>query len=289
MKSSVCAVIVTYHPDLNLKRALALLQPQVQWIVLVDNHSTRDELAWIRVIAVEHEAHLIENSENYGIGTALNQGVRWASEKEGCEFVLFFDQDSYVSPEFVAESIATYEIGSEKMRIVATTPRIVNRESGKSEPPVTFGGRMLVAQTSGSLMPIAQFSGGNMYREDLFIDYVDYEYCLRMVSAGWDLAYCPTAVLYHQPGNIIYKRLLGRTIATYNYSGLRQYYLLRNGLWTVWKYRSISSWSRYEASRILTGFARVLLLEPNRWTNTKMWTLALADLLRGRLGKCSYR
>jgi rhamnosyltransferase len=257
--------------------------------VLVDNHSTRDELAWIRVIAVEHEAHLIENSENYGIGTALNQGVRWASEKEGCEFVLFFDQDSYVSPEFVAESIATYEIGSEKMRIVATTPRIVNRESGKSEPPVTFGGRMLVAQTSGSLMPIAQFSGGNMYREDLFIDYVDYEYCLRMVSAGWDLAYCPTAVLYHQPGNIIYKRLLGRTIATYNYSGLRQYYLLRNGLWTVWKYRSISSWSRYEASRILTGFARVLLLEPNRWTNTKMWTLALADLLRGRLGKCSYR
>jgi rhamnosyltransferase len=148
MKSSVCAVIVTYHPDLNLKRALALLQPQVQWIVLVDNHSTRDELAWIRVIAVEHEAHLIENSENYGIGTALNQGVRWASEKEGCEFVLFFDQDSYVSPEFVAESIATYEIGSEKMRIVATTPRIVNRESGKSEPPVTFGGRMLVAQTS---------------------------------------------------------------------------------------------------------------------------------------------
>ena len=125
------------------------------------------------------------------------------------------------------------------------------------------------------------------YREDLFIDYVDYEFCLRLASRGWRIACCESAVLYHDPGNAKQLSILGiRKVTVSNYSPLRKYYLMRNGIWTIRKYRSVyPEWASEQTWRILKGVLRVLLLEKKRASTLMMWLRAISDVVRSKSGK----
>ena len=48
----------------------------------------------------------------------------------------------------------------------------------------------MVAITSGSLMPVEIFDRCGWFEEDLIIDRVDDEYCLRVRSMGYTIALC---------------------------------------------------------------------------------------------------
>ncbi|MBK6958187.1 MAG: glycosyltransferase [Nitrosomonas sp.] len=78
--SSICAVVVTYHPDLvELENLLLALTKQVTVTVIVDNGSSKDSVNWI-------EAHQQENivflslSDNFGVAEAHNHAIRWAQK-----------------------------------------------------------------------------------------------------------------------------------------------------------------------------------------------------------------
>ncbi len=287
MNAEVCAAIVTYYPTDELERALGILRPQVGRLVVVDNHSPETTLEKLRVLAEKFDFHLIQNPDNYGIGTALNQAIAWANEHEDCEFVLFFDQDSFASDTFVSEMLAEYRNHSERERIFLVTPRIIHRRTGETYAHPAYHGKYLVAQTSGSLITKRVFAEEGLYREDLFIDYVDYEFCLRVATHGWRIVYCQSAVLTHDPGHVRRFSLLGmRKITTLNHSPLRQYYLMRNGIWTIRKYGVLyPGWAASHIWQMLKGVVRVLLFEQHRATTILMWLCAIRDALCSRFGK----
>jgi rhamnosyltransferase len=283
----ICAAIVTYHPDAELKHAIEILRPQVGRLVVVDNHSSEGEVKELRILAEKYDFSLIENLDNYGIGKALNQSIAWAKEHTECEFILFFDQDSFISESFVAEMVADYKSHAESERIFLVMPRIVHRRTGVAHVHRTFQGKYLVAQTSGSLMPIQVFADEGLHREDLFIDCVDTEFCLRVAAHGWRILYCQAAVLYHEPGNVKLINVLGiRKVTTTNYSPLRKYYIMRNGIWTIKTYGGLHrGWAAYHAYWILKDIVRVLIFEKNRRADILMWMRAVRDVLRSRLGR----
>src|SRR5229473_1145312 len=72
-KENICAVLVTYHPDARFAERLNKIREQVSATVIVDN--TPDPTL---VSSLQHlsstEIEIIQNHENLGIGTALNQG-----------------------------------------------------------------------------------------------------------------------------------------------------------------------------------------------------------------------
>ena len=90
MNSEVCAAIVTYHPGAELKLLIETLRPQVGSLIVVDNRSPEALAEELRRLAEKYDFSLLENPENYGIGTALNQSIAWAREHPECEFILFF-------------------------------------------------------------------------------------------------------------------------------------------------------------------------------------------------------
>jgi rhamnosyltransferase len=286
MRNGVCAVVVTYHPDRDLERNIAALRPQVEDLLLVDNASGAQERDVLRTLVERYALHLIENAENYGIGVALNQGVDWADRKQRYEFLLFFDQDSRVGNGFVEQMIACYRKLSAQKRVFVVGPRIVDQHTGAEDRPRCVAGEYVAAQTSGSLMPLRSFSQGMRFREDLFIDYVDYEFCLRLISRGWKIAYCDTAVLYHMAGNPKRRKVLGKfQVTTLNYGPVREYYLMRNGLWMVRNYGShFPRWSIQVIYGMVKGVLRILLLESERTLKVKMWALAIRDAVLCRLG-----
>src|ERR1700749_3536510 len=79
--TSVCAVMVTYHPDDGVLDNLAAIRPQVKGLVVVDKGSSKDDRNRWRLAAREMGFTLVENGDNLGIAAALNIGVRRAQSE----------------------------------------------------------------------------------------------------------------------------------------------------------------------------------------------------------------
>jgi rhamnosyltransferase len=291
MSDLVCGVIVTYHPDEELAQHIAVLRGQVGGLVVVDNRSSDSERVRLRELALQYSFTLLENSDNLGIGAALNQGVRWAAAHGVFRYVALFDQDSEASGSFVDAMVSFYHrhLLSEKVAVVA--PRIQNRNTGASDGPRgTKKNQHLVAQTSGCLMPLHIFESQGWFKEELFIDYVDYEYCLRVVAAGWVIAYCEDAILSHVPGNSRRHTLFGIYLTTtLNYSPMRQYYSMRNGVWVMLHYwHRFPDWCVRLAFRVLKGRVRVAIFEQQRKAKLFLTVRAIQDAFKDNLGKRAF-
>lgn len=291
MHPEVCAVVITYHPDPDLAQFVALLRGVAGAVLLVDNHSAPEELAGLRSLAEQSPVFLIENRENLGMGAALNQAVAWARQHTACEFLLFFDQDSSIAPGFVAELLAAYRRAPEPELVYLVAPSLKNKRTGQVQGPRRYNGVDLAAQTSGSLMPLRIFAMEGLFREDLFIDYVDYEYCLRLASRGYRLVHCPEALLLAQPGSVEQRTVSGfGLITTYNYSPLRQYYLMRNRLWMLRTYAGhFPHWAARTTYGMFREVLHVLMFEQNRLAKLRMWLRGALDALGSRFGRFAER
>lgn len=286
-ENNICAVVVTFRPSSSVLDSLAMVRPQVRDLVVVDNGSPAETLVWLGQASHEMDFALVQNGDNLGIAAALNIGVRWA-ESQGHEYVILFDQDSVVTPGFVNTMLRGYHDNPRQDRVAILVPSYVDKRLGTVLPAhYASDGDIEIAMCSGSLMPIAAFHDQGWFEESLFIDYVDYEYCLRVRSAGYLIKECKQAVLLHAPGNPKVYRLFGfRFLTSANYSAFRRYYIERNMVWVVRKY-----WKKYPSlclnmflNSIKDG-VKVILVENNKWGKVRYSILGFVDGLLGRMEK----
>jgi rhamnosyltransferase len=284
---SVCGVIVTFRPRSEDLENFAKLRPQVQALVVVDNGSSEEQRGLLRLASFESDFTLIENGDNLGIAAALNIGVKWA-QSAGYAWVALFDQDSTVPPGFIDTMLSAYNGHPRRERIALLVPRYIDSRLGIPLPATYAGdGSLQVAMTSGSLMPVSLFCQEGWFEECLFIDGVDYEYCLRLRSNGYSIEECAEAVLLHAPANFTECRMNGlRLFSTSNYSAGRRYYRDRNTVWMVRKY-----WAKYPAFflRALSGSLKdglkILLAEDDKRRKVYYMVMGVRDGMLGRMGK----
>ncbi len=135
-------------------------------------------------------------------------------------------------------------------------------------------------------MPLDVFADVGRFRGDLFIDYVDYEHCLRMALRGWEIVWSQAAELDHRPGNVSPVNFMGRTVYVVGASPLRHYYETRNCLWVFGRYLRTTP---EMTTRLVLSWARVrvhaLIYETQRAARLKFILHGALDALRGRLGK----
>ena len=287
MDNRVCGVIVTYHPDSDLEQHIAALRGQLGGLVVVDNRSSDAERDHLRQLAGRHSFTLLENDENRGIGTALNQGIRWAAGQKSFLFVALFDQDSEVDAGFIGSLVTQYDQHPRKDKVAVVAPKLYNRNTGLSDTPQLHEEETyLVAQTSGSLMPLEVFRLHGYFMDELFIDFVDYEYCLRVAGVGWMISYCEQAVLSHMPGNSHRRFLCGIYLATtYNYSRIRHYYMMRNAVWMIRRYwRQQPRWCAELAIKIWIQPIKASVFEEDRAAKVLYALRGMKDALQNRLG-----
>jgi rhamnosyltransferase len=283
----VCAVIITFRPPPQVPDNLAKARPQVQGMVVVDNGSSREALAPIVRASGELDFTLIENGANLGIAAALNIGVHWA-KAQGYEWVALFDQDSTLSDGFIATMLNGYETHPIQEKIAVVTPMHIELETGKWHPPaVASDGTPLVAITSGSLIPIHIFDRCGWFEEDLIIDRVDDEYCLRARSMGYTVALCRQAILHHSVGAPRMHSFLGLfQVRATHYGPRRRYYITRNQLVMVKRYwRQYPVWSYWNVRCVLRDTVVNFVVEDQRWSKLTVTVRGIFDALRGRMGK----
>jgi rhamnosyltransferase len=283
---SVCAVIVTYHPNPAMIENLSVTFTQVNGMVVVDNGSNPEVLGDLRVASNNLGFHLIENQENLGIAEALNQGVRWAIAN-GYPWVILFDQDSRITERFIAQMFASWEAHPKRDRIGSIHPRYVDPDTG-TEPHVwrARDGGPVISLTSGALMHAWIFEKVGFFAADFFIDWIDIEYSFRIRAAGFLLADSRNAALHHAAGQPVTRRLFGIPYRPFNHGALRQYYISRNRL-VVWRkyFRVFPIWIIRSMYVSLKETVKCLIGENDRLLKLRSMLIGSWDGLRGRMGK----
>lgn len=294
----VCAVVVTFHPDLpRLGRLLTACLSQVAGLVVVDNGSGAGVQASLRGRGKADGFDVLALDDNLGVAAAQNRGVAWARERE-CSHVLLFDQDSVPAPDMVRMLLSALAEAPASGWTAAVGPRLLDRRTGASTPFVRIGllgvtkkacaadGDRLVETdflvSSGMLIPLAVLDRVGLPEEDLFIDNVDLEWCFRARAKGFALYGVCDAVMEHSVGDDVIQ-IGGRVI--HRHGPLRQYYIMRNRILLYRRPYSPRGWVAQDFFRMLFKFAVFSLFFSPRRKNISMMLKGIRDGLKGRSGK----
>lgn len=282
---SVCAVVVAFHPSQGLEMLLDTILPQVRSLVVIDNTPPTDRIRRIGLPELMgRNVLLIENTENIGVGAALNQGLEHALQ-QGCEWLLTLDQDSRCHEDLVATLLAAREACAPPPVIVGSNyldPRNGVTKVKQDNMP-EFVDQITVI-TSGTLVDVrfAKAIGG--FRSDYFIDQLDHEFCLRARANGGRVVISSKVVMLHSVGEAggAWLPVLGYFP---NHSALRKYYIARNSLVTIVRYwRYEPGWCCRRAARLLVGLPFMLLLERQRTTKFRAFCMGVSDGAHRRMG-----
>lgn len=274
--SGVVACVVTYNPGPELAQHLAMLRPQVEALVVVDNGSANAQT----VVAQTHEngCSFIGNPQNLGIAAALNQAVRHA-QALGARWLAMFDQDSSAGADLIPRLLQFGEAHplAARMGVLAASHRDRATRAHYHHPwdilQESPDARLLRgAITSGSLVRMDVFDEVGLFDESLFIDSVDHDFCLRARRRGWLVVESREQVLEHSIGAITVERLFGLRVVCTNHNAQRRYYMTRNQLEVSRRnFLFDPRWSFKGLLILVDGCLTVLLYEGDK--AAKLWAI----------------
>ena len=121
--------------------------------------------------------------------------------------------------------------------------------------------------------------------DDLFIDQVDCEFCLRLGLKGYRVIEVGGAILHHRVGAVTHHRFPYPAF-TSNHSPLRRYYIARNRFHVAAMYRAeYPEYGRFEMRQMAKETVKILLYESSRLAKLHMMWRGWRDYRAGRLGK----
>jgi len=236
--AKIFAVIVCYFPEREiLGKTLESLSSQVKKVILCDNTPGGSELArkFKQKISNLEVIYLLKNT---GIAVAQNVGIKKAIE-EGADFVLLSDEDTVYPENYVEEMLKAYFSLPEKEKIAVIVPNYadINR-MGERRGFIIFKNllwkrilpekglhEITQAIASGMIIPTKVFKDVGLMYEDLFLDWIDLEWCWRARAKGYKIIGNADVVIYHRLGDVGKK--LGKRFYPVH-SEIRHYYIIRN-------------------------------------------------------------
>lgn len=234
MRETICAVVVSYNPEPQLVDNVKHLLPQVDEVVVVDNGSSAKSDLLLSELHSIARVQVIRSAENLGIAAALNTGARYALSA-GYAWLATFDQDSTPAPDFIQRLLNAYAVCPYREDVALVSPRYRDKvcvpeliHSYSRAPEHEQYAAVQMTMASGNLVRTSAFERAGFFDEPMFIDYVDYEFCLRLRRYGLKIIEAQLAILDHRCGNRSTHRFFGKVVRTTNYPPIRRYYNARS-------------------------------------------------------------
>lgn len=267
----VLAGIVAFNPDAGrLAQNIAAAAPQADGLAVYDNGGLDRSMTG--------SAAVLGDGINAGIAAALN-GICKYARANGYDWVLTLDQDS-VCPEGLVEAYAPYT-GDESIGMLC--PAITDRgygsmayDKGSAETEDVDA-----CITSASMIRLAAWEKAGGFREDFFIDMVDFDICWTLREKGYRILRVNGKSLLQEIGHSRKVRLFGKDEAVFNHSPLRCYYMARNTLALGKIHNRMRQCRRWVLKRMLL----VGLFEEDRCGKMKMMLRGWKDYRKGISGK----
>jgi len=249
--NNIFVVCVFFEPDLKkIDDLFQSLKSQVSYFVIINNGSYIDfDLPY-------DKSHLINLNANFGIAFAQNIGIRYSLDK-GADFIITTDQDSRYPVDYVETMYNLYSEYNTQYNIACLAPSYSNFVINDSVLPYVYFDNFLLKSSrafigdiafpshvisSGMFIPVNVFYEVGFMNEDLFIDWVDTEWCWRALDKNYKIIQTNRITLSHYLGNA--------TIVFLNYKFSshrinRYYYSFRNSIYLFLYSNNISIKYRY--------------------------------------------
>jgi len=299
---SVASVTTAYNGVGALARhidALLGLTRPLDEIIVVDNASTDQTVSLLR--ERYPQVTVLRMAENFGPGGALARGLEYAALQKKHDWIWTFDQDSVPAPdslEILLEEARRLEDHTSKVGIIAALPVDKDMQTSSTpwlwrdkfvKPPAEFLSRPVfftdLVITSGCMVRQEAVEKIGLPRLDFFIDFVDYEYCLRARSHGYKIAVVTRAKLHHEVGKAHKVRfLLGRDHLWSEHRPFREYYYSRNLAYLVWWLYPSPQAKGFALLHLARHSVGVLLFGPDRVESLRKMLEGLWDGCRASLG-----
>ncbi len=278
----IAAVVVLYNPELNVLDNINSYINQVDKLFAIDNSENIND-AFVEKIQHLNKTEYISNKTNVGIAAALNIGANKAIE-EGFDYLLTMDQDSEASPSLIPTLLEGFSIGS---NIALVSPVVYHRNGKKilNKPKKSFE-QVMTNWTSGSLLDLHVLNNTGGFKEELFIDYVDHEFCLRLNKMGYKIFICNKTFIKHSLGKIEEINLIFRKVYPTNHSAVRLYYRARNRFYVKKIYKKLlPDFFKQDNRHFWKSFIKAILFERDKIEKIKYFIWGYLDYKKNKFGK----
>lgn len=243
----IVAVVVLYNPNYTkLDQLFLSLKNQVDELIFVDNSYlekiVEENKKWVNGLK-KYQCYYISMSENVGIASAQNAGIQYA-KKQNADYILFMDQDSELPEGMVQGLVTTHrELESQGQSVATIGPIFIDEKTNEIAPIIRHKGLKVCRDlpdttkdyeivdyiiSSGSLVHIKTLDKVGNMADELFIDFVDLEWCIRAKQFGFVSYVNPKIVMKHCIGDESTK-LANRSVNLH--SDFRNYFIVRNSLY----------------------------------------------------------
>lgn len=281
MKIGACVIL--YHPDQIEINNIISYSHAVQKVYVFDNSEQYNNRE--AVLALGDNISYFHEGENLGISKRLNQACEMA-QKEGLDFMLTMDQDSYFSKECLTHYLLQIKScdNIDTIGMFGVNHSTIEKKCDTDTSPIERYNLI----TSGSVVNLKAFQHTNGFDENLFIDGVDFDFCFELKRCGYKCLFFKDTFLVHSLGEQSKRRTFKslyliakeKTI----YSNTRLYYMIRNMYYMENKYKNLFPElledfkksqnthinSNFYYSNNLVGFLKTLIKAKRDYKNNKM-------------------
>lgn len=293
----ICAIVVAFNPDDSFQQRVLAIEAQCERLIIVDNSPVPKR------VSVSGKTTVLPQQRNVGLARALNIGLAQA-QAEKFDWAITFDQDSTPEPGMVEALWRSVTAAEKPERVAVVGPRLTEEKVvhedhrwivpmrgfrlgfrrvpcvGNDLPSVAF------VITSGALVRLDVVRAVGGMKEELFIDYIDHDFCLRAQELGYTVVVSAGARLQHNLGNKREIAVAGLKVRPTFHSPTRLRYMSRNR-WYMYRRFAVRfpHWAAFDFVFSHYNLLRILAFEDQK--TAKMWAVlrGTIDGIAGRMGE----
>ncbi|HWR00319.1 MAG TPA: glycosyltransferase [Chlorobaculum sp.] len=278
----ICGVVTLYNPtDVHISN-IGTYIGALGVLYVIDNSRFQNEELLSEIKRRYDKVEFLSCGRNLGIAAALNLAMRRA-EDDGYELLMTMDQDSYFEDEQYRKYIKSLTELSFEQVAIASPVQIISEYVDSNR--VIFERTEDVA-TSGNVINLRVARKIGLFNEELFIDSVDHDYCLRANILGYHIVHSHNCYLCHCIGEQYSGTFFSiKKKNFFIHSPKRMYFIVRNALYI--KNRYGSSFPDYVSAYMRRTFERAskcIRYSHRRWEYLRYIMMALCDYSLGRYG-----
>lgn len=279
---TTCGVVTLYSPPDACLKNIETYIAYIDKLYIIDNTNCPDTNLHKELENRFGKTELLSYGKNLGIAAALNLAIKKGLAC-GYEWLLTMDQDSFFD-DIQAKKFFASLTTIEKKTVAIVSPA---HQKNTDDNNTCIYVRKDEVMTSGNLLNLSLTKKIGLFNEDLFIDSVDHDYCLRTNLAGFYVLQATNCFIQHQVGNCFSGSFLfGMKKKSFLiHSPKRMYFIIRNGQYIINKYqKDFPSYTKALQRHINVRISRCLRYSKNRRTYFKYIVKGLIDYKLNRFG-----
>lgn len=275
--SSIACIFVLYHPETSvlnkLDRFIEFGYSVIVVINAIDQHS-------LEKLQSKRDLHVINNPNNIGLASALNQGIKYAFDHLNTQFVILFDQDSEPHAELPTQLAREFMAHGSGLACIG--PMLTDIKTRDAQYLAQNKASVQTIPTSGTVISQEAFIKVGPMMDALFIDSIDHEWCFRAVQMGFKIAVSNKVLMPHNMGELGLN-WMGQYKPLYR-NPVRHFYIIRNSIYLIKLPYIPLSWRLNESRKIFRRIAIYLWASNDRYRSLRLIYKAVIDGFYSRLG-----